>query len=76
MDAVTMLAIVSALIGNAMVIYRAGKWAGKISSTIDFLKSEMLEVNKNLSNHIAHYDKELTNIRMRIAKIEDKLKKV
>jgi hypothetical protein len=69
-----MLAIVSALIGNAMVIYRVGKWAGKISSTIDFLKSEMLEINKNLSNHIVHYDKELTNLRMQITKIEEKIK--
>ena len=56
------------------VVWKAGKWTGKLDKSMQDLVEQQKQVNVNLSNHIKHYDSELTTIRESVARIEGRLK--
>lgn len=64
--------ILGSLVGISTVIgivYKAGRWSGKIDKSLQELTEQQKQVNVNLSNHIVHYDMELTAIRIELAKL-------
>jgi hypothetical protein len=66
---------ISGLIGTVVVsVFKIGKWTGTVNKSLQELTEQQKAININLTNHIHHYDNELTDIRIELVKMNKRLK--
>ena len=76
MDIVIIFGTITGVCALAGIAYKIGKWTGRIDKSLQELTDQQKLVNLNLSNHIVHYDAELTQLRESIANIQGSLDKI
>ncbi|MEM0050100.1 MAG: hypothetical protein QXW39_06175 [Candidatus Bathyarchaeia archaeon] len=69
------IGVISGISALAYSFYKVGAWTGRVNASIRELSDKVDIMNVSLNNHIAHYDKELSDIRATLKEMGDVLAK-